>query len=155
MKKTHLHQDVFIGFGCLALCFLIFALNTGLPSDAAMMPRLLDAFLVVLSILIICHGLNMSKLPEDQRGEKAFSVDALKIPMITWGLVLLYAVLFYAAGYFVATGIMIIVLMRFMKRTSWPVIIAIDVIYLLLIYFVFVRMLGVSVDDFGLLGKLL
>lgn len=50
---------------------------------------------------------------------------------------------------------MIIVLMRFMKRTSWPVIIAIDVIYLLLIYFVFVRMLGVSVDDFGLLGKLL
>lgn len=50
---------------------------------------------------------------------------------------------------------MIIALMRFMKRTSWPVIIAIDAVYLLVMYFVFVRMLNVSVDNFGMLGRLL
>lgn len=155
MKKTQLHQDVWIGFVCLGICFAIFALNMNLPSDAAMMPRLLDVMLTILAVLIIYHGLRKSKLPADQQGPKGLAWDAVKIPLITWGLVVLYAVLFYVTGYFVATGIMIIVMMRFMKRTSWPVILAINVIYLLLIYFVFVRMLGVSVDDFGLLSSLL
>jgi len=155
VKKTQLHQDVWIGFVCLGICFAIFALNMNLPSDAAMMPRLLDVMLTILAVLIIYHGLRKSKLPADQQGPKGLTWDAVKIPLITWGLVVLYAVLFYVTGYFVATGIMIIVMMRFMKRTSWPVILAIDVIYLLLIYFVFVRMLGVSVDDFGLLSSLL
>lgn len=155
MKKNQIHQDVYIGFFCLALCLLIFALNMGLPSDAAMMPRLLDGMLVILAVLIIYHGLRKSKLPAEERGGKGLTWDGIKIPLVTWGLVALYVVLFYLAGYFVATGIMIIVLMRFMKQTSWPLILGIDVVYLLLIYFVFVRMLGVSVDGFGILGRLL
>ena len=153
--KKQLHQDVFIGFICLAISLLVFALNTNLPSDAAMMPRLLGGMLTVLSILIIYHGLRKSKLPVEEQGPKALTVDALKIPLITWGFVVLYYILFHVAGYFVATGIMIIALMRFMKRTSWPVIIAIDAVYLLVMYFAFVRMLNVSVDNFGMLGRLL
>lgn len=153
--KKQLHQDVFIGFFCLALCLLIFALNMNLAADAAMMPRLLAGMLVLLSILIIYHGLRKSKLPAEEQGPKALTVDALKIPLITWGLVVLYFALFALVGYLLATGIMIVVLMRYMKQTSWRVIIAIDVIYLLLIYFVFVRMLNVSVDGFGILGRLL
>ena len=111
--------------------------------------------LTVLSILIIYHGLRKSKLPVEEQGPKALTVDALKIPLITWGFVVLYYILFRGIGYFAATGIMIIALMRFMKRTSWPVIIAIDAVYLLVMYFVFVRMLNVSVDNFGMLGRLL
>ncbi|WMJ83695.1 tripartite tricarboxylate transporter TctB family protein [Oscillospiraceae bacterium LTW-04] len=153
--KKQLHQDVYIGLVCLALCLLIFALNMNLSPDAAMMPRLLGGILTVLSILIIYRGLNKSKLPVEAQGAKALTLDALKIPLITWGFVVLYFVLFMAVGYFLATGVMIIVLMRFMKRTSWPIIITIDITYLLLIYFVFVRMLNVSVDGFGMLGQLL
>jgi len=153
--KKQLHQDVFIGFICLAISLLVFALNMNLPSDAAMMPRLLGGMLTVLSILIIYHGLRKSRLPVEEQGPKALTVDALKIPLITWGFVVLYYILFRGIGYFAATGIMIIALMRFMKRTSWPVIIAIDAVYLLVMYFVFVRMLNVSVDNFGMLGRLL
>lgn len=79
----------------------------------------------------------------------------MKTPLITWGIVLAYVLLFYFVGYFVATAIIIPVLMRFMKQTSWKLILAIDVGYLLVIYFVFARMLNVSVDGFGLLGQLL
>lgn len=61
--KKQLHQDVFIGFICLAISLLVFALNMDLPSDAAMMPRLLGGMLTVLSILIIYHGLRKSRLP--------------------------------------------------------------------------------------------
>ncbi|MDF3005256.1 MAG: hypothetical protein K0S22_1728 [Oscillospiraceae bacterium] len=155
MKKK-LHQDVYIGFVCLALCLLIFGLNINLSADAAMMPRLLGGMLTVLAVLIIYHGLRKSRIDANVEGGKAaLSVDALKIPLITWGLVMLYFALFMGAGYFVSTGIMIVVLMRFMKSTSWPVILAIDAVYLLTIYFVFVRMLGVPVDGFGMLGRLL
>lgn len=154
MNKKQIHQDVFIGFFCVALCLLIFALNMNLPSDAAMMPRLLDGMLAVLSVLIIYQGLIKSKAPAEEQ-KKLFTWDGLKISLVTWGLVALYVVLFMLVGYFVATAVIIPVLMRFMKQTSWKLIIAIDVVYLLLIYFVFVRMLGVSVDGFGMLGQLL
>lgn len=88
--KKQLHQDVFIGFICLAISLLVFALNMNLPSDAAMMPRLLGGMLTVLSILIIYHGLRKSRLPVEEQGPKALTVDALKIPLITWGFVVLY-----------------------------------------------------------------
>lgn len=154
MEKKRIHQDVFVGFFCLALCLLIYLLNSSLPADAAMMPKLLDGMLVVLSILIIYQGLRKSRLPAEERG-KGMTWDDWKIPVITWGLVVAYIALFYLIGYLPATGIMLILLMRFMKRTSWPVILGIDVVYLLIMYFVFARLLNVNIDNLGLLGRLL
>ena len=152
--KKQIHQDVYIGFFCIALCLLVYMLNTGIPSDAAMMPYLLDSMLAVLSVLIIYQGLCKSKLSAQEQGKKGLTWDGIKIPLITWGLVLLYVVLFNVTGYFVATGIMLAVMMRFMKQTSWPVIVAIDVAYLLIMYFVFARMLNVNIDNFGMLGRM-
>ena len=147
--KKQIHQDVFIGFVCLAITLLIFALNMGLPSDAAMMPRLLAALLTILSILIIYHGMRKSQDPAEAE-KKELTWDVLKIPVITWCIVALYVALFAFIGYIPATAII-----RFMKQTSWPIIITIDVVYLLLMYFVFARMLNVSIDGFGILGRLL
>ena len=62
--------------------------------------------------------------------------------------------LFYVTGYFVATAVMMIVMMLFMKRKDWKTMLIIDVVYLVIMYFVFVRMLGVNIDGFGLLGRL-
>ena len=154
MRKK-LHQDVFIGFGCEAFCLLVIWLNSSLPRNAKMMPNVLCWLMMALAVYIIYDGLKKSKLPEEEQGEKAFNKDAFKIPLITWGLVVLYFVLFYAVGYYIATGIMLIVLMRFMKATSWKTILLITTAYLLVIYFGFVRLLGVSVDGLGMLGNLL
>lgn len=154
MNKKAIHQDVFIGFFCVGLCLLIYALNKDLPSDAAMMPKLLDGLLAILSVLIINQGLQKSKVPADQQ-KKLLVWEDFKVPLVTWGIVALYVALFYFVGYFVATAIIIPLLMRYMKQTNWKLIIAIDVGYLLVIYFVFVRMLGVSIDGFGLLSRML
>ena len=86
--KKQIHQDVFIGFVCLAITLLIFALNMGLPSDAAMMPRLLAALLTILSILIIYHGMRKSQDPAEAE-KKELTWDVLKIPVITWCIVAL------------------------------------------------------------------
>lgn len=152
--KKQIHQDVIIGFVCLALCLLFYSMNRSLPSEAAMMPNLLVAMLVILSGCILYQGVKKSKAPAEEQ-KKLFTWDGVKTPLITWGIVLAYVLLFYFVGYFVATAIIIPVLMRFMKQTSWKLILAIDIGYLLVIYFVFARMLNVSVDGFGLLGQLL
>ena len=154
MKKKQLHQDVFIGFVCLGLCVLIYALNSALPSEAAMMPRFLDGLLLILSLLIIGQGIQKSKAPAEEQ-KKLLVWEDFKAPLIAWGLVGLYLVLFWLAGYFLATAVIIPLFMRFMKQTSWKRILAIDAGYLLVVYLVFVSMLDVSIDGFGLLGKLL
>ena len=143
-----------MGFFCLALCLLIYVLNNGLPADAAMMPKLLVRLLVVLSVLIIYQVLRKSRLSAEGQG-KSLTWDDWKIPVITWGLVVVYVGLFYLIGYLPATGIMLVLLMRFLKRTSWPVILGIDVVYLLIMYFVFAKMLNVNIDNLGALGRLL
>ena len=153
MKKT-IHQDVYIGLFCFALCIAIFFWNTGLKGGAGTMPLILDGVLAVLSAAIFIGGLNKSKLPADKQGKKAFTVDALKIPFIFWLFVAAYVVLFRLTGYMISTAVMMIVMMVFMKRRDWKVMILIDVIYLLFVYFVFVRMLSVNVSGFGMLEQM-
>ena len=120
------------------------------------MPLLLDAILAVLSVVIFIGGLRKSNLPAEERKDekKAFTLDAIKIPFIFWLIVAGYVLLFYCTGYFVATAVMMILMMLFMKRKDWKTMLIIDVVYLVIMYFVFVRMLGVSIDGFGLLGRL-
>ncbi len=153
MNKT-IHQDVFIGIACFALCIAIFFWNSGLGGGAGTMPLILDAFLAVLSAAIFIGGLMKSKLPAEKQGKKAFTVDALKIPFIFWLFVAAYVVLFRVVGYFISTAVMMILMMLFMKRRDWKVMILIDVIYLVLVYFVFVRMLNVNVSGFGMLERM-
>ena len=154
--KKQIHQDVYIGIACAALCVVVFFMNHDLPGGAGSMPLLLDAILAVLSVVIFIGGLKKSSLPAEKRKneEKAFSIDAVKIPLIFWVIVAAYVGLFYVAGYFIATAVMMIVMMLFMKRRDWLKMVIIDVIFLVIMYFVFVRMLGVNIDGFGLIGRL-
>lgn len=154
MKKT-IHQDVYIGIICILLCAAIFFMNIGLEGGAGTMPLLLDAILAILSILILGHGLKKSKLPADEQGKKYITADGVKIPLMTWGIVVVYIALFYLVGFYIATAVTLPALMIFMKQKNWKIILIIDVIFLLCIYFVFDHTLGVAIDGFGLLGHLL
>lgn len=155
MKKKYIHQDIYIGAVCLGVCLLFYSLNMSLPFEAAFMPKLLCVLLMVLSACILMSGIKKSKVTEQEQESPAITWNTMKIPLIAWGIVLAYALLFYLVGYYIATGIMLAVFMRFMKQTSWKRILLIDAGYLLIIYFGFVRLLGVSLNSFGLLAQLL
>lgn len=155
MKKRYIHQDVYVGFICLAMCLLFYSLNMSLPSDSALMPKMLSVMLMILSVCIIFSGVKKSKVAEEEREKPGLTWDAVKIPFVAWGIVLAYALLFYVVGYYIATAIMLVVFMRFMKQTSWKRILLIDAGYLIVIYFGFVKLLGVSLNSFGLLEQLL
>ena len=148
MEKKKIHQDVYIGIACLLLTAIIFFLNRNLPTDAAMMPRLMGGLMGILSVLILISGFRKS-------GKEFLNMDVVKIPLITWGLIAGYVILFHLVGYFIATAISVVVLMRFMKRRSWPVILLITVVYLAVMYFAFVLQMHVPVNNLGLLGRLL
>lgn len=153
--KKQIHQDVYIGILCLIFCAAVFYLNYGLNGGAGTMPLLLDALLTVLSLGILAGGLKKSKLPADEQGKKAITLDVVKAPFFAWLLICAYVGLFYLIGYLISTAVMLLVLMVFMKQRSWKTMIAIDVVYIAVTYFVFVRLLSVNIGSFGLLGRLL
>jgi hypothetical protein len=119
------------------------------------MPLLLDALLAIFSLVILLNGLRKTNSSTATKEKKALTVDGMKTPFLIWCLIGVYVLLFYLAGYLVATGIMLPVFMVFMKQRNWKAIAAIDIVYLVIVYAVFVQLLGVNVGGFGLLGRLL
>ena len=146
MKKFH--QDFYIGIIALIFCAYVFYLNIGLRGNAGTMPLLLDGLLAVFSVIILINGLRKSS------DKKFLTLDVLKYPFIAWLLIGIYVLLFWLTGYLVSSAIMIISLMFFMKQRNFKVMFSIVTIYLLLVYFVFIKILGVSAGGFGLLGRI-
>jgi len=155
MEKKKLHQDVFVGIGALIFVAWVMFLNRKLPVGSALMPMLLCGLLAVLGVLIIFQGLKKSSSGKPEDMKQLLNEDVLKVPLIAWLFVLGYVLLFFAVGYFIATGVMLIALMRYMKRTDWKMIIAITVIYLLFMYFVFVKQFGLPIFNFGQIGRMM
>lgn len=154
MEKKKLHQDVFVGIGALIFVAWVMFLNRKLPVGSALMPMLLCGLLAVLGVLIIFQGLKKSSSGKPEDMKQLLNEDVLKVPLIAWLFVLGYVLLFFAVGYFIATGVMLIALMRYMKRTDWKMIIAITVVYLLFMYFVFVKQFGLPIFNFGQIGRM-
>lgn len=154
MKKTKIHQDVYIGLFCLALVAWFFFLTRDLPFDSAFMPRMLSGLLGILALVLTIKGFQKSRSQENSDSKAYITADVIKVPFITWLFVAGYVALFLIAGYFVATAVMLVCLMRYMKRTSWKAIIAIVVIYLALVYIFFVKQFGLNLLNLGLIGKL-
>lgn len=151
--KKQLHQDVYIGIIALVFCAIVCYMNIGLGSGAGTMPLLLDALLAAFSIVILINGIRKSKLGTDVK--KFLTWDTVKYPFLAWCLVGVYVLLFYLTGYIISTAIMVPVLMVFMKQRNWKMIALIVAVFLLLVYFVFVRLLSVNVGGLGLLGRML
>lgn len=153
--KKQIHQDVYIGIIALLFCAFVAYLNMGLNGGAGTMPLLLAGLLAAFSIVILINGIRKSNFPKEKQGKKFITKDVMKYPFLAWCLIGIYVLLFYLTGYILSTAIMVPVLMIFMKQRNWPVMIAIVAVFLLLVYFVFVRLLSVNVGGLGLLGRML
>lgn len=146
MRKFH--QDFYIGIIGLIFCAFVLFLNFDLKGNAGVMPLLLDALLAIFSLIIFIGGLKKSS------DKKFLSYDVLKFPFLIWLLVGVYVFLFWLTGYLISSAIMIPVLMIFMKQRNFKIIFSITAVYVLLVYFVFIKILGVSAGGYGLLGKI-
>lgn len=155
MEKKKMHQDVFVGIGALIFVAWVLFLNRKLPMGSKLMPLLLCGLLAVLGVLILLQGLKKTASGKPEEMKELLNEDILKVPLIAWLFVLGYVLLFFSLGYFIATGVMLVALMRYMKRTDWKMIILITVIYLLFMYFVFVKQFGLPIFNLGQLGRMM
>ena len=156
MKSREIHQDVIIGIIIIIFCAFFFYITRNLNLKSGMMPRLLLTILTILGGMVCFDGLKKTKnVVETGKMEKFITVKSLKIPMTAYLYIASYVFLFKVAGYFIATPLFLIFLMRHFQEKSWKRIILVTGIYLSIIYLVFVQQLNVSVDNFGVIGRYL
>ncbi len=155
MEKKKNHQDIYVGIGSLIFVAWVLFLVRKLPFDSALMTYLLCGLLAVLGTLILIGGIRKTAAQKPEEMKPLLDKDGIQVPFTAWLFVLGYVLLFYLIGYFLATLIMLIALMRYMKRTDWKMIIAITVIYLVFIYAVFVKQFGLPLSNFGMIGNML
>ena len=84
----------------------------------------------------------------------AYTIKDSKEPLLAYAICLAYLALFWWLGYFASTPIFLIALMRYLKAGSWKKIIIITIIYTVIIYIMFVPVLGLPIHRVGLLGDL-
>jgi hypothetical protein len=108
---------------------------------------------MILGLLILVDGIKKTR--SSQSFDKFLTIEILKVPMSTYLYIALYVLLFRMVGYFIATTVFLIAMIRHFKEKSWKRIILVCLLYLGIIYLVFVRQLNVSVDNLGAIGTFL
>ena len=156
-RKTH--RDVYIGAGLLLVsaAFLIYGWTSIAARDAKILPCFLLAVMCVLSASIIVKGVRVTKEAEAAGVSDyhyAYTIKDSKEPLLAYAICLAYLALFWWLGYFASTPIFLIALMRYLKAGSWKKIIIITIIYTVIIYIMFVPVLGLPIHRVGLLGDL-
>ena len=152
MKK--IHQDVWCGCILLALVAFAFATSRGFArfdARSIVMPYIAMAIITLLALIIIIQGIQKSveAAKKNEVPKQFFTLQNMKIPMITFGIIAAYILLFHYVGYMIATALFLVALMWFFKMRNWKTILAIVIVYLLIVYFGFYRGLHVNVFNLG------
>ena len=139
MKLSKIHINVWMG-GLLIILSIIFYMMAGQFSnpDAATWPRLILVCIIILSAMLVIHGL---KLTQQQADPGTIPANVLKGPMVTLVAIVLYAVLMNFTGYFVSTAIFLPLGMFALGQRNWKAILGVTVGLELFIYILFVTQL--------------
>ncbi|KUO72191.1 MAG: hypothetical protein APF77_10640 [Clostridia bacterium BRH_c25] len=152
--KIKVHQDIYVGIFIILCCAAFFTMTIGLPTEAVVFPVSLLAIIALLALWILWDGVRKTKAATaEQPIDNPVSLSKIKIPFITFLYIAGYVALFRFAGYFVATIVFMIALMRRFRLTSWKQILLITAGFVIIIYTMFVKQLNVPVLDFGYLQQ--
>lgn len=136
MKLKNMHTDVWIG-GVLIALSVVFYVMAGQFSnpDAATWPKAILIGILILSAMLVVHGLKLTQQKMDQ--SLVFS-GGLKGSMLSLLAIVLYAVLMSFTGYFVSTAIFLPLGMFFLGQRNWKAILGVTVGLELFVYVLFV-----------------
>lgn len=138
-------QDVIVSVVLYAaIGFFLGVTGTMLP-DSALFPRM------VLILMAIINTINViTVVTKDREARKSgiteksmLTFQEAKMPLVVFLGTVLYTVVFVFTNYFIATALMLIIFMLIEKVKPKWMIIAITVVYLAFIYYLFVVQLAV------------
>jgi hypothetical protein len=146
MKKK-IDMDIYIGIFIILVSLFFLWKTRGIKPGAALFPQMLLVGSILLSIGIIWGGIRKSK------DNNATESSNKKFPFVVYICIIAYGLLFWLCGYFIASTLFLIVLMRYLQIKSWKKIIPMTLAYLMVIYLMFVWQFRVPIDNFGYIGN--
>ena len=147
-------KEVLFALGAIGLSLLFIINSTSLPNSAAMMPRLLASFIILLSAGMIWQGVSAHKRMV-QAGKKE-EIPFIDVKLVTMFLffIIMYISLIEVLGYFIATPLFIVGTYMYLRALSIKGALLVAVGFCVLVYGVFVKVLYLPVP-LGLLETIL
>lgn len=145
MKSKTINQDVYTSIVIYVVLIIIFTVATKLPDASSIFPKMLIIILAILNTAVLYKGIKKTQLMREDNSNvvNLINIESIKVPIIVFVLAVIYIILFRYTNYFIATTTFMIVLMRFYKIKSWKNIIIITLIFNVIVYIGFVKMLNV------------
>ena len=147
MKKTDIGVVAFI----YAVCVLFLVMTLRLPAAAQTYPLFIIILLAALTTLYVAQMLRAAKKSGVTSGLEDFEGFLPRQFFPILGMVVLYLVVMYFAGFYIATLVFMVVCLLFLKVPKWQILLSTAVI-LVLVYCAFTLFLKVKLPV-GLLFK--
>ena len=147
MKKTDIGVVAFI----YAVCVLFLVMTLRLPAAAQTYPLFIIIMLAALTTLYVAQMLRAAKKSGVTSGLEDFEGFLPRQFFPILGMVVLYLVVMYFAGFYIATLVFMVVCLLFLKVPKWQILLSTAVI-LVLVYCAFTLFLKVKLP-MGLLFK--
>ena len=150
MKKK-IHEDVITGVLLeLAIVFFYYKSYSIRTEDSRIFPRGTLILMAIFAGIIIFNGLRKTIAEE----ENTITLKGLAVPAQIFGFLVGYYFLFRLVGFFIATPIFMFVVLYRLGYRKWIKNLIIIAVFLVVVYFVFVKGLNVGINGFGYLGRL-
>ena len=147
MKKTDIGVVAFI----YAVCVLFLVMTLRLPAAAQTYPLFIIIMLAALTTLYVAQMLRAAKKSGVTSGLEDFEGFLPRQFFPILGMVVLYLVVMYFAGFYIATLVFMVVCLLFLMVPKWQILLSTAVI-LVLVYCAFTLFLKVKLPV-GLLFK--
>jgi len=145
VNSKSIHQDVYISAALFIILAILFAVTLELPESSSIFPYMLIGGIGILNMFVMLKAITKTK---GMRASKSpvtnpINWETIKVPMLIFVMTVVYIILFRFTNFFIATTFFLIALMKFYKVNSWKVILLTTVIFDILMYVGFVKLLNV------------
>lgn len=136
MKLGKIHSEVWLGGILIVLAVIFYVMAGKFPNqDAAVWPRAVLIGIIILSALLVVHGMRLTKEMSDGKEQSA---GMLKGPLASLVMIVAYAACMNFTGYFVSTAIFLPLGMAALGQRNWKAILGVTVCLELFVWFLFV-----------------
>lgn len=144
MKSRLFYGDLLISLIIFVLLAIFIPITIKLPSSSIIFPIILIVCLGFLNIILLISSINKFKAIKGKETDtNIIKWEDIKSPLLVFVLTVIYVFLFARTNYFFSTAIYMIALMKYFKVKSLKTIIITTLVFNIVIYVGFSKLLNV------------
>lgn len=113
MVKKYLNSDIVIGILIIILSFTLIINTEYMPEEASMFPNVVLRLSLTMGLILAIIGVRKVRNIETQKKESSTELNNIKNPLIVFGIILGFAILFRLLGFYISSAIFIVIYMMF------------------------------------------